>query len=78
MNSPSPNASQVKSPLIQNNIYGTTDEQSGSSIPVAQPTSVPTKLNSVLDTLQPNTQSLELDKKKVSYRKSKENYGNLK
>ena len=63
MNSPSPNASQVKSPLIQNNIKGATDEQSGSSVPVAQPTSVPTKLISVLDTLQPNTRSLELDKK---------------
>ena len=65
MNSPSLDVSQVKSPLIQNHINGTTDEQSGSSVPVAQSTSVPTKLISVLDTLEPNTRRLELDKKET-------------
>ena len=53
----------MKSPLIQSNINGTTDEQSGSSVPA--------KLNSVLDTLKPNTQSLELDKKESKFVKAK-------
>ena len=39
MNSPSPNASQVNPRVIQNNINGITDEQSGSSVPDIQPTS---------------------------------------